>query len=74
MNILELANEDEREDALLERKKVREKERFMEVKWWALEHQATLAGSRSTDALWDTGRQTLVQWLGADPESEIIPY
>lgn len=38
MNILELANEDEREGALLEGKRTREKERFMVVKWWALEH------------------------------------
>lgn len=38
MNILELANEDEREGALLERKRARERKRFMDVKWWALEH------------------------------------
>lgn len=44
----------------------------MEVKWWALEHQATLVDSRSTDALWDTGRQTLTQWLGADPKSVCV--
>lgn len=44
----------------------------MEVKWWALEHQATLVGCCSTDALWDTGRQTLTQWLGADAKSGCV--